>query len=116
MIETRTMTIKIAVIMALLAMVESALLSFLPFGGAEYGVFYGTTFSLLAFLLIVSDAGLLMMEGRRFIWGFALRYVIFGICLASSAMYSTGFFFGSFVGLMNLKISAMIFGRWLCEN
>ena len=110
------MTIKIAVIMALLAMAESALLSFVSFGGAEYGVFYGTTFSLLAFLLIVSDAGLLVMEGRRFVWGFALRYGLFGICLARSAMYSTGFFFGSFVGLMNLKISAMIFGRWLCEN
>jgi hypothetical protein len=37
--RNKNLTIKIAVIMALLTLVESAFLSFLPLGGAEYGVF-----------------------------------------------------------------------------
>lgn len=110
------MTIKMALIVTTLAMVESFLLFISTVDGAEYGVFYGTTFALIGFLLIVNDVRFLHESGKKFVWGFAIRYGLFGLCLASAATYSSGFFFGSFIGLMNLKGAALIFGRWLCET
>jgi hypothetical protein len=110
------MAVKVAMIVAILAMIESLIFSVFSFDGAEYGVFYGTSFALLGFLLIVNDAQLMLRNEKKFVWGFAIRYGLFALCLATAAMYSTGFFFGSFIGLMNLKIAALVFGRWLCEN
>lgn len=115
MIETRTMMIKTATILAALAMVESGIFAFIPLPGSELGVFYGTAFSLLALLLINYDAHIMITEKKRAPTGFLVRYTFYGICFGTASTVSPGFFLGSFLGIMNLKIAAIAFGRWLCE-
>ncbi|MBN2219125.1 MAG: hypothetical protein JW697_02485 [Kosmotogaceae bacterium] len=116
MTETRTMMIKTSTILAALAIVESAVLAFVPLPGSELGVFYGTAFSLLALLLINYDAHVMITEKKRVPTGFLVRYAFYGICFATASTVSIGFFLGSFLGIMNLKIAAIAFGRWLCES
>ncbi len=107
---------KTSIIMAALAMIESAVLAVTPLSGSEIGVFYGTAFALLALLLINYDAHILITEKKRAPTGFLVRYAFYGICFATASTVSLGFFLGSFLGIMNLKITAIAFGRWLCET
>ncbi len=116
MTETRTMMMKTSIILAVLAMVESAALAVTPLSGSEMGVFYGTAFALVALLLINYDAQILIREKKRVPAGFIARYFFYGICFATAATVSLEFFLGSFLGVMNLKIAAIAFGRWLCET
>ncbi|MDD2334413.1 MAG: hypothetical protein PHD38_08415 [Mesotoga sp.] len=116
MTETRTMMMKTSIILAVLAMVESTALAVTPLSGSEIGVFYGTAFALIALLLINYDAQILIREKKRVPAGFLARYFFYGICFATAATVSLEFFLGSFLGVMNLKIAAIAFGRWLCET
>lgn len=116
MTETRTMMIKTSIILAVLAMVESAVLALTPLGGSELGVFYGTLFAMIGLLLLNYDAHTLIREKKRVPAGFIARYVLYGICFATAATISLEFFLGSFLGVMNLKIAAIAFGGWLCET
>ncbi|AKI96787.1 hypothetical protein IX53_01960 [Kosmotoga pacifica] len=99
----------------ILALVELVL--FFPFMNEDVlGILYGTAFSITGWWLMVKDVKVLEKRGALFRFGFLLRYFLYAIGLGTAMIYGKVFFFGAVLGLLNLKFSLFIFGRWLSEN
>jgi hypothetical protein len=80
------------------------------------GIFYGTIFSVINMLLLIED---IKRSVRRKVYsrkGYFLRYVLNIFCVGSAAFFGIYYFIGAAVGLFNLKIAILIFGRWLGED
>ncbi len=100
--------------MIILASIEAAVIYFFNTKMA-LGVFYGTAFGVTGFWLLsltVEKAS----KNKQMLWrDYLIRYALYIVCFLSAIGYGTYFFVGSVVGLLNLKLSLLLFGRWLSE-
>ncbi len=80
------------------------------------GIVYGTFFSIVNMLLLVED--IKKAFSRKFYSrkGYVLRYILNIFCIGSSAFFGIYYFIGTAVGIFNLKIAILLFGRWLGED
>jgi len=109
------MAIKETTALAILALVEIIVL--FPFiKTAVLGILYGSAFSILGWWLMVKDVKSFAEKGSLFKFGFLLRYFLYAVGMGTAIFYGKLFFAGTALGILNLKLSLYIFGRWLGEN
>ncbi|MFO7881705.1 MAG: ATP synthase subunit I [Kosmotogaceae bacterium] len=100
--------------MIILASIEAAVIYFFSTKMA-LGVFYGTAFGITGFWLLSLTVEK-VTNNNKILWrDYLIRYALYIVCFLSAIGYGTYFFIGSAVGLLNLKLSLLLFGRWLSE-
>lgn len=108
-------SIKETIVMIILASIEAAAIVFFN-TKMSLGVFYGTAFGIASFWLL-SFTVEKITRTQKVLWrDYLLRYSLYIACFLSATGYGTYFFIGSAVGLLNLKLSLLLFGRWLSEG
>ncbi|TYB90897.1 MAG: hypothetical protein FXF54_09060 [Kosmotoga sp.] len=100
--------------MIVLASIEATVIYFFS-AKMALGIFYGTAFGITGFWLLSLTVEKIT-RSKKVIWkDYLLRYSLYIVCFLSAIGYGTNFFIGSAVGLLNLKLSLLLFGRWLSE-
>lgn len=109
------MAIKETTALTILALAEMIFL--FPFiKDGILGILYGSAFSITSWWLMVKDVKSFVKKGTLFKYGFLLRYFLYAVGMGTAIFYGNRFFVGTVLGILNLKFSLFIFGRWLSEN
>lgn len=107
--------IKETIAISILAIIEAGVSLFFKLQAA-LGILYGSFFAVMMFWLITRDVYVMCRKERLSKQGFLVRYGLAAVALWTATFYGRFFFMGAAVGILNLKLSLFLFGRWLSEN
>lgn len=82
----------------------------------SFGIIYGTFFSVFNMFLLIDDIKKAVKKKFYSRKGYFLRYIMNIFCIGSAAFFGIYYFIGTAVGIFNLKIAILLFGRWLGED
>ncbi|AEX85978.1 hypothetical protein Marpi_1588 [Marinitoga piezophila KA3] len=99
---------EIAIKIGILSLGEVVIL-FVFFGLKSLWIFWGSFGAVIGILMIVEDIKKIVTNGKqKFPKGYIIRYIFFGIILLVGALFSEVGLFLTFLGLLNMKIAALL--------